>query len=60
MTITHRHILTISPNDSTAQKIINGMRGKLTDCKVHEATTAVSIEWCESTKTSTSKEGECE
>ena len=58
MTIVHKHILTICPNDATAQKIINAMREKLTDCKIHEVTTAVSIEWYEGT--TTSKEGDSE
>lgn len=60
MTIVHKHVLTICPNDETAQKIINAMRENLTDCKIHEATTAVCIEWYDNTTTSTSKEGECE
>lgn len=47
MTITHKHILTISPNDSAAQKIINGMREELPECQIHETTVAVSIEWYE-------------
>ena len=58
MTITHRHILTISPNDAAAQKIINDMRDELTECKIHEVTTAISIEWYESM--TTLKEGDTE
>ena len=58
MTIVHKHILTICPNDETAQKIINAMREKLPDCKIHEGTAAVSIEWYEGT--TTSKEGDSE
>ena len=58
MTITHRHVLTISPNDSAAQKIINDMRDELTECKIHEVTTAISIEWYESM--TTLKEGDTE
>jgi hypothetical protein len=58
MTIVHKHILTICPNDETAQKIINAMREKLPDCKIHKATTAVSIEWYESM--TTLKEGDTE
>ena len=58
MTITHRHILTISPNDAAAQKIINDMRDELTECKIHEVTTAVSIEWYDSA--TKSKEGDSE
>lgn len=47
MTITHKHVITISPNDVEAKKIINDIKAKVTNYHTCESTVAISIEWYE-------------